>query len=112
MMKQFETSKNMKDIKGDNFRQLQEYFKDKNIANARLTFKIHSKMVDKIPGNLKNRYKYNEEGLNCSHCKVKFTQSHCEIYPARSSLREGLNMDSMDYLVIYFQRYLTQEKKK
>ena len=69
-------------------------------------------MVDKIPGNFKNKYKYNEEGLNCSHCKAEFTQSHCEICPARASLREGLGMKSMDGLVIYFQRYLTQEKKK
>ena len=69
-MGQFESSKKLKDIQGDNFRQIQEYFKDKHIASARLKFKIRSKMVDRIPGNLKNKYEYNEEGLNCSHCKV------------------------------------------
>ena len=40
MMKQFEASKKLKDIQGDNFRQLQEYFNDNNIANARLKLKI------------------------------------------------------------------------
>ena len=59
MMKQFEASKKLKDIQGENFWQLQEYVKDKNIENARLKFKICSKMMDKIPGNFKNRYKYN-----------------------------------------------------
>ena len=112
MMKQFESSKKLKDIQGDNFRQIQEYFKDKNIASSRLKFKIRSKIVEKIPGKFKIRYKYNEEGLNCSHCKVEFTQSHYEICPARASLREGRDMKSMDDLVVYFQRYLTQEKKK
>ena len=71
-------------------------------------------MVDKIPGNFKNRYKDTEECVARLHCKVEFTQSHCEICPARASLREGLDIKSMDGLVdnVYFQRYLTQEKKK
>ena len=102
----------MKDIQGDNFRQIQEYFKNRNIASARLKFNIRSKMVDKIPGNFENRYKYNEEGLNSSHCKVEFTQSHCKICPATASLREGLDIKSINDLLVYFQRYLTQEKKK
>ena len=53
MIVQFETSKKLKDIKHDNFRQIQGYFNDKNLTNARLKFKIHAKMVDNIPGNFK-----------------------------------------------------------
>ena len=97
---QFETSKKLEAIKNDNFRQIQEYFNDKNLANARLKFNIRSKMVDKIPGNFKNRYKYSEEGLNCSDCKVEMTQDHCSICPARSDIREGLDMSSLDDAVM------------
>ena len=112
MLSQFETSKKLEDIKNDNFRQMQEYYKDKNLANARMKFKIRSKMVDKIPGNFKNRYKYNEEGLNCTECLTEMTQFHCTICPAREALREGLDMSSLDDAVIYFRRYLSLEKKK
>ena len=51
-MKQFESFMKLKDIQGDNFRQIQGYFKDKNIANARLKFKICSKILgltDEMP---------------------------------------------------------------
>ena len=114
MLSQFETSKKLEDIKNDNFRQMQEYYKDKNLANARMKFKIRFKMVDKIPGNFKNKYnnKYNEEGLNCTECLTEMTQFHCTICPARATLREGLDMSSLDDTVIYFRRYLSQEKKK
>ena len=69
-------------------------------------------MVDEIPGNFKNRYRYNEEGLNCSDCKVEMTQYLCTIFPSRASLREGLDMSSLDNAVVYFRRYSTIEKAK
>ena len=47
MMKQFQHSKKLSDIKDDNFRSLQEYFRVKNLTNARLKFKIWTKMVEK-----------------------------------------------------------------
>ena len=112
MISQFETSKKLQDITDDIFRQIQSYFNDKNLNNARLKFKILSKMIDKIPGNFQNRYRYNEEGLNCTQCMVEFTQYQCTICPTRSNLREGLNMNSIDDVVTYFRRYLETEKKK
>ena len=112
MISQFSTSKKLQDIKDDNFRQMQEYFKDKNLSNARLKFKIRSKMVDRIPGNFKNRYKYSEEGLNCTDCMVELTQDHCIICPSRAILREDLDMSRLDDTVIYFKRYLAFEKTK
>ena len=69
-------------------------------------------MVDQIPGNFKNRYKYSEEGLNCTDCKVEMTQYHCTIYPSRANLREDLDMSKLDDAVIYFRRYLAVEKTK
>ena len=111
MMKQFDHSKKLKDIKDDNFRGLQDYFHDKNLTNARMKFKIRTKMVENVPGNFKNRYHYNEIGVNCSNCNVEMTQNHLVICPERTILREGLDMSKLDDAVIYFRRYLTEAKK-
>ena len=51
MMKLFDQSKKLQDIKNDNFRSYQSYFHDKNLSNARLKFKICAKMVENVPGN-------------------------------------------------------------
>ena len=112
MMDLFQNSKKLKDIKEDNFRGMQAYFNDKNLSKSRMKFKIRTKMVENIPGNFKNRFKFNETGLNCFSCKVEMTQDHCALCPARAELRAGLNMNNIDDVVIYFQRYLTHEKKK
>ena len=39
LLSQFEASKKLKAIKNCNFRQMEEYFKDKNLVNARIKFK-------------------------------------------------------------------------
>ena len=38
-------TKKLKDIKNDNFRNVQDYFSDKSVANGRMAFKIRSQMV-------------------------------------------------------------------
>ena len=110
MMNQFVHSKKLQDIKNNHFRGLQDYFHDKNLANARLKFKIRTKMVEKVPANFKNRYFYNEGGVNCSSCKVELTQNHLTLCPARAVMREGLDMRKMDDVVTYFRRYLSEVK--
>ena len=112
MISLFETSKKLQDIKGDDFRGFQKYFHDKNLANARFKFKIRCKMVEKVPGNFKNKYKFNEIGLNCQNCMVEMTQNHLALCPERANLRQGLDMSKLDDIVIYFKRYLTDIKKK
>ena len=111
MLQQFEKSKKLKDIKDDNFRGLQDYFHDKNLTNARMKFKIRTKMVENVPANFKNRYHFNEIGVNCSSCYVEMTQNHLTLCPERNIMREGLDMGNLDDLVIYFKRYLTEVKK-
>ena len=110
MMNQFIHSKKLKDIENDHFRGLQEYFHDKNLKNARLKFKIRTEMVEKVPGNFKNRYYYNEAGVICSCCKVELTQNHLALCPARANMREGLDMRNLDDAVTYFRRYLSEVK--
>ena len=41
-------------IRGEDFRDVQEYLNEKSIANSRMAFKIRSHMVPDIPGNSKN----------------------------------------------------------
>ena len=69
-------------------------------------------MVEKVPGNFKNKFKFNEIGLNCTNCMVEMTQNHLAICPERANLRQGLDMNKLDDIVIYFRRYLTDIKKK
>ena len=102
MMINFEGSSKLADIKDYNFWKMQDYFNDKNIGIARMKFKIRTKMVDKIPGNLKNKFRYKEAGLNCSFCKEELSQFHFTICPARADLRNGLDITKLDDLVIYF----------
>ena len=111
MLQQFENSKKLKDIKDDNFRGLQDYFHDKNLTNARMKFKIRTKMVENVPANFKNRYCYTEMGLNCVHCNIELSQNHLALCPERASMREGLDISKLDDLVIYFRRYLTETKQ-
>ena len=49
ILKQFESSKKLQDIKESNFDDIQPYFHDKNIENARIKFRIRTKMLKKIP---------------------------------------------------------------
>ena len=49
MMGQFEGAKKLQDICHDDFSNIQDYFNDTNLANARTKFRIRTKMLDKIP---------------------------------------------------------------
>ena len=111
MLSQFEHSKKLKDNKDDSFRGLPEYFHDRNLSNARMKFKIRTKMVENVPVNFKNRYRYTKIGLNCVHCNVELSQNHLVICPERSNMRQGLDMSKLDDLVTYFRRYLTETKQ-
>ena len=109
MLSQFESSRKLKDIKHDNFTTFQNYFNDRNLQNARMKFKIRTKMLDKIPGNFKNKYQNRENGLKCNLCNEEMTQDHCKICPERCEAREGLDMNNLDDLVTYFQLILSDK---
>ena len=103
-------------IKGEDFRNIQEYFDEKSIENSRMSFKIRSQMVPDIPGNFKNRYKVKGstiDGLVCDQCQdgEMFTQSHCLTCPAWSDLREGLELTKISDLVSFFRKLLVERTK-
>jgi hypothetical protein len=111
MMSQFEGSKKLQDIRHNDFSKIQDYFNDTNLVNARTKFRIRTKMLDKIPGNFKNKYKKFENGLKCNLCPEEMTQNHCKICPARLEIRENLNMENLADLVIYFKSILSEKTK-
>ena len=48
-------------IKHEDFRDAQQYLKDKSIENGRVSFKIRSQMLENMPGNFKNKFRYQKE---------------------------------------------------
>ena len=86
---------------------------DKSVSNIRLAFRIRTKMVEKIPGNYKNMFKINKDGLKCSHCeKVVMTQIHCVSCPGFKELREGLDLTCMADMVVYFRGIMKKRSRK
>ena len=68
MIKALESSTKLESIKHEDFRQPQSYMHDKSIYTGRLAFRIRSQMVDEIPENFKNKFKYDTQGLICKYC--------------------------------------------
>ena len=88
------------------------YFNDKDLESARMKFKIRPKMLERIPGNFKNKYKFQENGLKCNLCSEDMTQNHCRISPERVSCREELDLENLDGFVTYFKLILTDKSLK
>ena len=108
-MGQFEGSRKLQDIQNDDFTKIQDYFNDKNLNNARMKFKIRTKMLEKIPGDFKSKYKNQENGLKCNLCTEEMTQNHCKVCPERAELRKDMDMNNLDDLVIYFTHILSDK---
>ena len=78
-----------------------------------MAFRIRTEMVEKIPGNYKNMYKKNKDGLKCSRCTEEImTQIHCISCPGMKVLREGLDLVNMTDMVTYFKRILKERGHK
>ena len=113
MKKEMDGMTKLEPIKNDDFRQAQEYFKNKSIENGRMAFRIRSQMLDGIPGNFKNKYRKDKEKLKCRHCKSDqvMTQSHCLDCPAWTDIRKDLDVSKIDDLVKFFRRLLLERTK-
>ena len=70
-------------------------------------------MIQEIPGNTKNKFKNNKEGLICGHCTSGeiMTQSHCMSCPAWTDLRIGLNLNEIKDMTTFFQKLLVKRAK-
>ena len=76
------------------------------ISNLGQHFYVHQTTSDHFPS-LKRI-----KTLKCIYCFDEMTQIHCTICPGRSEMRSGLDMNNLDDLVTYFQRFLSEEAKK
>ena len=115
-------SKKMSEIKHEDFSKQCNYIQFTSINKARMAFRIRCQMVKNIPGNFKNKYRCNkktetsddndDEGLICSCCRKEImTQAHCVVCPAWVKLRDGLDMDSIEGLVIFFQNLIEEREQ-
>ena len=112
MKEEIGSSTKLEDIKNEDFLNIQPYFLDKSVENARLAFRIRTKLVKTIPGNFKNMYKKNTEGLRCSHCDEKvMTQSHCVSCPGMVELCDGLEMENIEGMVTFCRRLMKERSK-
>ena len=86
---------------------------DKSVETTRIAFRIRTKLIINIPGNFKNMFQNNPEGLKCSHCdETMMTQSHCVICPGLASLRDGLKMDDIGNMVTFFRKLMIVRSRK
>ena len=46
----------LKDVMNEDFRKQQEYMEEKGVGNARMAFRIRTKMVNKVKANFKNMW--------------------------------------------------------
>jgi hypothetical protein len=100
-------------IKNDDFRETQEYFKNKSIENGRMSFRIRTQMLDEIPGNFKNKFRNDKDKLKCYHCESNqiMTQSHCMDCSAWTDIRKDLDLSKIEDIVKFFQRLLIERAK-
>ena len=113
---QIGNSKKMMKHKEDDITDVQSYLKGKSVDNARMAFRIRSEMVKDIRGNFKDKFKRNggEAALQCQECLfgILETQSHCLICPKWTEIRNGLELDKIEGMVVFFQRLLVERSKE
>ena len=85
---------------------MKPYFKELRVEEARLKFRLETKMVD-AKFNFKNKKKYSNELWQCDSCeKAIESQSHLLWCPAYQQLREGKNLKDDKHLITYIKKVL------
>ena len=114
MKEEVSKMKKLEPIKGDDFREVPEYFMDKSIENGRMAFQLRSQMLKEIPGNFKNKFRNEKEKLICQHCSQDqiMTQSHCVDCPAWTEIKKDLDLSKIEDMVKFFQRLLNERAKR
>ena len=100
----------VKDIKDEDFRQEQGYMKEKAMDNARMAFRIRTKMVKSIKMNFKNMYRSN---LKCEECEMEEleTQDHVMECQGWRKERGDLDLLTMRGKVEFFKRILMKKMR-
>ena len=92
--------------------ELKSYFKTLNLNEARLMFRIRSKMVKYVKMNFPSDPTYKREQWTCPDCPLIDTQSHIILTcPKYDNLRANLNLKNDDDLVKLFQEVMKSREK-
>ena len=84
----------------------QSYFKEMNVIDIRIMFRIRTKMVP-AKFNFKNMKNYSRELWKCDSCETAIeSQSHILWCPAYQQFRAGKNLKSDKDLVQYMKKVL------
>ena len=108
----FTTYKKLDKIVNDDPTVVKNYMMEKSMADARLTFRLRTEMVD-VKDNMRSKYKGAK--VNCEACNLEVAESqvHVMVCPGYVELRIGRDMQKDKDLVSYFREVLlTREKKK
>ena len=108
----FTTYKKLDKIVNDDPTVVKNYMMEKSMADARLTFRLRTEMVD-VKDNMRSKYKGAK--VNCEACNLEVAESqvHVMVCPGYVELRIGKDMQKDKDLVSYFREVLlTREKKK
>ena len=114
MKEEVNKMRKLEKIKDEDFKQVQDYFNNKSIENARMAFKVRCQMLESIPGNFKNKYKKEEDKLKCRDCNMDaiMTQSHCVECTGWVDIKKDLDLTKIDDMVQFFRRLLSERAKK
>ena len=105
-------SKKYKKIKYDEISrencEVKQYIKDLPYSQALLRFRIRADMVPTVKTHWKSDPGYEADLWTCWACPqpVTDTTSHIKRCPEYSDLRENLELDRTEHLVIYFQKVI------
>ena len=89
----------------------QEYLKSLNVNDARLKFRIRSKMVKTVALNFSSDKKFSSKLWQCTHCDRIDSQSHILACISYKQLREGKNLYSDKDLIQYFREVIALREK-
>ena len=91
--------------------EMKPYFKELRVEEARLKFRLETKMVD-AKFNFKNKKDYSSDLWKCDSCESAIeTQSHLLWCPAYQKLRNGKDLENDEHLVKYIQKVLKIREK-
>ena len=87
--------------------EMKPYFRELNVMEARLKFRIRSSMVPSVKMNFSSDKKFQQELWECQHCAYIDTQSHIiSSCPAYEQLRINKNLENDKDLVQFFKEVL------
>ena len=114
------SSKNMENIRHEDFRKEQSYMNSRSRDSSRTQLIIRLEMVETFKDNFRSKYRTKDRGqedmdpgLQCGDCdQSRDTQSHCIVCPAWAEARDRFDLTRIGDIVIYYQRSSRGDEKE